>query len=192
MATDWHQHAEPTEDGHLLWTGRLHRGGPAVYYRSKRRSVRNLIFEQDRGRLPVGRVEATCGPGLCIHPAHLLDYAERQVRHAERARDLGLPTYEGECRNRHRWADTAHFDRSGVRRCSACAIDLPAGADLIAVELAAAGQRVELSWPERREAARLLIRRGVTHRQCADLVGACVRTVDRWASINGWHKPAAH
>lgn len=66
--------AQPTDDGHLLWTApnRGIRGGP------NRISVYQLAFRIRHGRPAVGHVTTGCGRPLCVHPAHVQDQPMRQ------------------------------------------------------------------------------------------------------------------
>jgi hypothetical protein len=66
--------AQPTDDGHLLWTapGRAIRGG------ANRLSVYQLAFRIGHGRPAIGNVTSGCGQTGCVHPAHVEDQPMRQ------------------------------------------------------------------------------------------------------------------
>jgi hypothetical protein len=65
---------QPTDDGHLLWTGpgRQIRGG------SNKISVYQLAFRIRHHRAAVGNVTTGCGQAGCVHPAHVEDQPMRQ------------------------------------------------------------------------------------------------------------------
>ncbi|MHA6764781.1 hypothetical protein [Streptacidiphilus sp. PAMC 29251] len=189
MKHDWHQYTRGADGGHLLWTGTMHHGSPTLRTR-RRRSVRHLSLEEQRGRRAVGRVTTTCGLGNCLAADHLADYTDRQRLYAQQAEALGMPTYRGVCRSGHDWAENAVFEPCGRRHCTACAQHVPEDTDPLAIEQVVAGYRVPLAaWTDRREAVRQLIGRGATHDQCAEAVGVASRTVNRWAVQHNWRKP---
>lgn len=65
--------SEPLPGGHRRWLGTVDGGLPVI----GRRSVACIVFRQEFGHEPSGRVRATCGVGLCIAGPHLTDHAMR-------------------------------------------------------------------------------------------------------------------
>ena len=63
---------ERTSDGHLLWTGALANGYPAIKQGSRTVYLRRAVWEETRGPVPEGAVViCTCGERTCIEPGHL-------------------------------------------------------------------------------------------------------------------------
>jgi hypothetical protein len=61
-----------TEDGHMLWTGGLANGYPAVKHEGKTVYLKRLVWEEHFGSIPKGSVvTSTCGRRTCIEPSHL-------------------------------------------------------------------------------------------------------------------------
>ena len=61
-----------TADGHLLWTGGLANGYPAVKRGSKTVYLKRLMWGEANGPIPEGAVViSTCGKRTCIEPSHL-------------------------------------------------------------------------------------------------------------------------
>jgi hypothetical protein len=61
-----------TPDGHLLWTGALANGHPAVKQGSKTVYVKRLLWEVAKGPVPVGMVVVSmCGERACVEITHL-------------------------------------------------------------------------------------------------------------------------
>jgi hypothetical protein len=61
-----------TPDGHLLWTGALANGHPAVKYVGRTVYVKRLLWEQEHGSLPQELVVvSSCGERTCIEVSHL-------------------------------------------------------------------------------------------------------------------------
>jgi hypothetical protein len=63
--------AQPTDDGHLLWTGattvlRVGHEGPKT-------TAGRVAFRIKYGRDPVGKVLPGCGADRCVHPDHVED-----------------------------------------------------------------------------------------------------------------------
>ena len=61
-----------TADGHLLWTGGLANGRPAVKRENRTVYVKRLLWQEIHGPIPEGAVVvSTCGKRTCIEPGHL-------------------------------------------------------------------------------------------------------------------------
>jgi len=61
-----------TPDGHLLWTGGLANGRPAVKREGRTFYVKRLLWEEVHGIIPEGAVVVSaCGERTCIEPSHL-------------------------------------------------------------------------------------------------------------------------
>ncbi len=61
-----------TTEGHLLWTGALANGYPAIKNGSETVYVKRLIWEQLNGPIPAGMVVVSaCGHRTCVEPRHL-------------------------------------------------------------------------------------------------------------------------
>ncbi|WP_086710269.1 hypothetical protein [Streptomyces antimycoticus] len=65
----WRAHTEPTDDGHLLWTGGFNSGVPTFRHRGHRHSA----YLIGHGRDPQGRCQPDCGRPGCVAPAHVDD-----------------------------------------------------------------------------------------------------------------------
>lgn len=60
------QHTQPTDDGHLTWTGPMSDGGPRVRFAGTVYYARRLAFRFHHGREPIGRVTVACGRVDCV------------------------------------------------------------------------------------------------------------------------------
>jgi hypothetical protein len=61
-----------TADGHLLWTGGLANGYPAVKCGDRTLYVKRALWEETHGTIPEGAVViSTCGRRTCVESAHL-------------------------------------------------------------------------------------------------------------------------
>jgi hypothetical protein len=74
----FHRHTEPTEDGHVRWTGPSSGGTPAAWIGNAARSAYRIAFEIRHGRPPIGRVKATCGMPGCVAGDHVEDRPMRE------------------------------------------------------------------------------------------------------------------
>jgi len=63
---------ERTSDGHLLWTGGLANGYPAIRQGDRTVYLKRAVWEETQGPVPEGAVViSTCGTRTCIEPEHL-------------------------------------------------------------------------------------------------------------------------
>lgn len=69
----WDTRTQPVQDGHLVFTGYV-----PVAIGGRHYTPRQIAFEVDRGRAPVGPVRRTCEVNGCVLPAHLRDQRERE------------------------------------------------------------------------------------------------------------------
>ncbi|MEW2127071.1 hypothetical protein AB0891_25460 [Streptomyces sp. NPDC007259] len=83
-ATFWRR-VQPTDDGHLLWTGLARQIGSG----EQRTSVYQLAFRIRHGRPATGHVRTGCGRRNCVHPAHVQDQPMRQELNAAYAAIFG-------------------------------------------------------------------------------------------------------
>ena len=61
-----------TADGHLLWTGGLANGYPAVKCGGSTFYLKRALWEEIHGTIPEGAVViSTCGRRTCVESAHL-------------------------------------------------------------------------------------------------------------------------
>ncbi|WP_051854077.1 MULTISPECIES: hypothetical protein [unclassified Streptomyces] len=74
----WTARTEPTDDGHLAWTGFWREGvQPVLKHQGGEHSARRLAFRIANGREPEGHVHAGCGWPPCVRPDHVEDQAMR-------------------------------------------------------------------------------------------------------------------
>lgn len=72
---------QPTEDGHLNWTGHRNRDRlPTVRHSGRNHSAYRVAFRIEHGHEPEGHVTPACGRPGCVAPAcmqdrHLREYA---------------------------------------------------------------------------------------------------------------------
>lgn len=80
-------HLEPTDDGHVRWTGAVNSyGSPKVTANRETQSAYRIAFTLHHGREPVGRVTAGCGLQGCVRGDHIADQPMRQAnQRADRA-----------------------------------------------------------------------------------------------------------
>lgn len=188
MNLDWRDYTQTTEDGHLMWTGRVHKTTPVGT--DRHRSIRPLAYQQQKGHAPVGLVRSICGHVLCLQGEHLTDREERQSIYRARAEARGLATTDGYCPHGHVWEENAVFLPGGWRTCRGCRRGTDPDDHSVSLEIVLSGRPELLPRTLQLEAAQLLIcRQGATHQRVAELVGRSPRTVSRWASVNGWRKP---
>ncbi|WP_262059722.1 hypothetical protein [Streptomyces sp. STR69] len=89
LAEGFRANTEPSDGGHLRWTGRAER---YVYFRKQRITAARLSFELHFGRPPVGQATASCGMADCLAGAHL---ADRPMRQANRRADAAFTAIFG-------------------------------------------------------------------------------------------------
>lgn len=125
----WRQHAIPTTDGHMEWTGeRGNYGRPLVSYQYRHHSAAGIAFRIRTGRNPVGHVLADCGIKHCIAPDHVLDADERR-RTREQLRYLqGRQPLRETCQNGHEQVVHARIGTDGIAYCFPCKQDRQARA----------------------------------------------------------------
>ncbi|MFE0329037.1 hypothetical protein ACFW08_20090 [Streptomyces sp. NPDC058960] len=69
---------QPTDDGHLMWTGTRNRhSGPSIRYSGRNLSAYRIAFRIANGREPEGYALPSCGRDGCVKPDHLADRASR-------------------------------------------------------------------------------------------------------------------
>ncbi len=84
LQTVWDTRTQPLHGGHLAFTGYVPIRIGGHHY-----TPRQISFELDRGRPPVGLVRRTCPVDGCVLPAHLRDQRERDEAR-ERGAGMGL------------------------------------------------------------------------------------------------------
>lgn len=72
------QYAQPTEDGHVEWTGALNNGVPVVGFKGAKHYARQLAFRFHHGRPAVGQVTSACEVKACVAGGCLLDRPMRE------------------------------------------------------------------------------------------------------------------
>ncbi|MFG2780778.1 hypothetical protein ACGFY7_23360 [Streptomyces prunicolor] len=62
------QYTQPTENGHVEWTGPVNNGSPKVVFAGRVHYARRIAFRLHRGRDPIGRVTvaASCEVKDCV------------------------------------------------------------------------------------------------------------------------------
>jgi hypothetical protein len=82
---------QPTDDGHLLWTGHVSASGcPSLRHGGKHHTAYRVAFGIRFGRAPEGKVTPTCDRPLCVSPHHVED---RLIR--ERTQDTFAAIFGG-------------------------------------------------------------------------------------------------
>lgn len=75
----WATYAQPTDDGHMTWTGPTnHAGTPVFTHRQIRYSARIVAFKARHKRDPIGYVKAICGDDQCVAPDCVADRPMRE------------------------------------------------------------------------------------------------------------------
>ncbi|MFH8792251.1 hypothetical protein [Streptomyces sp. NPDC017941] len=118
----WADNTQPTDGGHLKWTGEHSKasGTPIMRHKQGFYSPAALAFEIKHGREPQGYVKAHCGHAHCIAPDHVSDAAgRRQARLEERAR-RGMGEVPTVCVHGHDMAEHAKFEPDGTLYCGQC------------------------------------------------------------------------
>ncbi|MEU7416752.1 hypothetical protein [Streptomyces antibioticus] len=88
----YHAHAQPSTDGHILWTGGRRGDTPVIQRRHTSHSVYRIAFRIRHGRNPEGRATLACNTPGCVAGAHLEDQAMRNARRQyEQAQRRRLP-----------------------------------------------------------------------------------------------------
>jgi len=107
-----HAHTEPTDDGHIRWTGHVDpQGSPRVQLKHDKRSAYRVAFVLHYGREPVGRVTPTCRMQGCVRGDHMADQAMRQQPRPPRF----AATVEEAFLRRVRPVDGGHMEWAGSR-----------------------------------------------------------------------------
>ena len=116
----WQARTQPTDDGHLRWTGSHNSSGvPGFQYHGRWHSARAVAFRLRTGRDPVGYCKAGCGQPWCVAPEHVDDEQNRQhIRAAMRAL-LGMPTPPQTCPAGHDQAVHGRIDANHKHYCGA-------------------------------------------------------------------------
>lgn len=91
----FHKYAQPTEDGHVEWTGPVNHGSPKVVFAGRVHYARRIAFLLHHGRDPIGRVTVAssctvknCVAGTCIE--------DQRVRVANKRADRAFAAIFGE------------------------------------------------------------------------------------------------
>lgn len=69
---------EPTDDGHLLWTGARVGNAPGITINGRQTTARPFAFRLGYDRDPVGYVRPGCGLSECVRPDHMEDQPMRE------------------------------------------------------------------------------------------------------------------
>lgn len=119
----WHTFTEPTEDGHLLWTGRTTSGSgsPVFKHRERDYSALKVAFMIRTGKEPDGYAKAACERKGCVLPEHVDDTAIRtRDREALAALTGRWHRQETHCRRGHIYSEHGRYFPDGSRYCGAC------------------------------------------------------------------------
>ena len=117
----WRAKTNPTDDGHLLWTGpRGAKGQLIVTHKGRQHSAQRVAFRIQHGRDPEGVVRITCDRDGCVHPEHTEDTATRQRNHLALRYIQGRTAMPEACPAGHDMAVHGHIDSGGDARCRAC------------------------------------------------------------------------
>lgn len=80
------QHTQPTEGGHVAWSGPVTGGVPKVTFQGTTRSAYRVSFRIHHGREPVGRVTSSCEVQRCVSGRCVEDKPMREAnQRADRA-----------------------------------------------------------------------------------------------------------
>lgn len=71
------RYAQPTDDGHLLWTGTRSGRGFDLIASGRTHNARAVAFRKHHGRAPEGHIRRTCDQPGCIAGAHHTDHRIR-------------------------------------------------------------------------------------------------------------------
>ncbi|MFC9465176.1 hypothetical protein [Streptomyces coelicoflavus] len=70
---------QPTDDGHMKWTGHLNTtGSPAVRHGGRTLSAYRIAYRLATGREPEGYALPSCDRDGCVKPGHHSDRADRE------------------------------------------------------------------------------------------------------------------
>lgn len=83
---------QPTDDDHLLWTGYVTGGTPALRHGGRVYTACRIAFRMQHGREPVGKVTAVCERDGCVHPRCV---ADRPMREANARADVAFAVIFG-------------------------------------------------------------------------------------------------
>ncbi|MFJ4649503.1 hypothetical protein ACIP6Q_39215 [Streptomyces bobili] len=74
----WHR-AQPTDDGHMQWTGYHTKDGvPGLRHRGTFYTANRLAYRMATGRDPEGYALPSCGRDHCVKPGHHTDRVDRE------------------------------------------------------------------------------------------------------------------
>lgn len=122
----WRSFTEPTDDGHLLWTGRTASGSgsPIFKHHERDHSALKVAFTIRTGREPDGYAKAACDRPGCVLPEHVDDTAIRTRDRAALAALTGRWHRQDTCRRAgHDLAEHGRYLPNGTRYCAACAAE---------------------------------------------------------------------
>lgn len=73
-ADKWAARTQPTDDGHLLWTGVTTKSGvPTLNHDRRTFQAARIAYRMHTGRDPEGSARPNCGNSLCVRPDHVAD-----------------------------------------------------------------------------------------------------------------------
>lgn len=118
----WALFTVPTDDGHLLWTGRRTKtsGTPVFSYRERTYTARKIAFRIRTGRDPEGHALAECGTNDCVLPEHVDDGTIRTRDRAALAALTGRTPRRTTCHRGHDYATHRRYLPDGRSYCAAC------------------------------------------------------------------------
>jgi hypothetical protein len=68
---------QPTDDGHMEWTGSRSAGTPTLRHGGRQHTAYQLAFRITTGRDPEGYALPSCGRESCVKPGHHADRTDR-------------------------------------------------------------------------------------------------------------------
>lgn len=120
----WRIRTQPTDDGHLLWTGpRGTHGQLVLKYQERQYTAARIAFRIRYGREPEGAVRMTCDRDGCVYPDHTEDTAMRQRTNVALRYLYGRGPVDDQCANGHDQAEHGFIDSEGYSRCRICQRD---------------------------------------------------------------------
>lgn len=69
---------QPTDDGHMEWTGYSIGGTPALRHGGRHHTAYRIAYRIATGRDPEGNARPSCGRDHCVKPGHHADRADRE------------------------------------------------------------------------------------------------------------------
>lgn len=121
----WASHTQPTDGGHVEWTGERQSTSntPVMRYKEANYSPAAVAFRIRHGRDAQGYAIADCGLKHCVAPDHVEDEAGRtrireQLRYVTGGRER-----KPFCVHGHDQAEHGRYEPDGTAYCEACKVE---------------------------------------------------------------------